>query len=154
MTRNLAAFLSMIAHSEGTDRVPNSDGGYRVLVGGGTFEGYADHPRIFVDLPRLGIKSSAAGRYQILARIYDAYKALLNLPDFSPASQDAIAVQLIKEQKAIASIETGDFAGAVRACRHIWASLPDAGYQQHENTLADLRSAYVAAGGFVIEENA
>lgn len=152
MSPNLAAFLTMIAKSEGTADVPNSDGGYKVLVGGTLFNSYSDHPRVLVDLPRLGIKSSAAGRYQILTHIYDSYKGLLGLPDFSPGSQDAIALQLIRERHALPMIEAGDFAGAVYACRHAWASLPDAGFAQHENKLEDLRMAYVAAGGTTTED--
>jgi len=32
-------------------------------------------------------------------------------------------------------------------CARIWASLPGAGYGQHENKLNDLQAAYEAAGG-------
>lgn len=98
--RNLAAFLDMVGFSEGTDngRQPTRDRGYDVLVGGGLFVSYADHPRILVELPRLGIKSTAAGRYQLLARYYDPYRRQLRLVDFGPAAQDAIAVQQIRER--------------------------------------------------------
>jgi lysozyme len=148
MTPNLKAFLDMIAYSEiGPKLLAASDNGYNVIVGGGLFQGYADHPRKLIDLPRLGIKSTAAGRYQLLARYFDAYKKQLGLKDFSPASQDAIATQQIKERRALADIETGNFAAAVDKCKNIWASLPGAGYQQHENKLSDLQAAYVAAGG-------
>jgi muramidase (phage lysozyme) len=145
MSPNLRAFLDMIATSE--DTINKGANGYNVLCGGGLFYSYADHPRISVDLPRLKIKSTAAGRYQLLARYFDAYKKLLNLPDFSPASQDAIAVQQIKERGALADIEAGRFDVAVSRCRNIWASLPGAGYGQRENKLADLRAAYTKAGG-------
>jgi len=84
-----------------------------------------------------------------LARYYTAYKNLLHLPDFSPASQDAIAVRLIKEQQALDDVEAGRFNEAVKKCANIWASLPGAGYGQHENQLTDLRTAYVSAGGLV-----
>jgi len=75
-SKNMRAFLDMIAYSEGTDKAgqPTKDRGYDVLVGGGLFAGYADHPRKAIKLPRLGISSTAAGRYQILARYYDVYK--------------------------------------------------------------------------------
>jgi muramidase (phage lysozyme) len=136
----------MLAVSEGTSTVPGSDNGYNVLVGGSLFDSYADHPRVVVQLnPTL--KSTAAGRYQLLARYYDAYKAQLNLPDFSPASQDTIALQQIRERKALPDIESGDFPSAVQKCSNIWASLPGAGYGQHENKLAGLQTAYVQAGG-------
>lgn len=147
--KNLRPFLDMIAHSEiGAKLLAASDNGYNVLVGGTLFKGYADHPRQLVDLGH-GLKSTAAGRYQILARYYDAYKTLLGLKDFSPASQDAIATQMIKERGAVQALEAGDFTRAVDRCKNIWASLPGASYGQHENKLADLRSAYVAAGGIL-----
>jgi len=146
MTPNRKAFLDMLACSEGTARVPNSDDGYRVIVGGGTFTGFADHPRKLVKLSA-ALSSTAAGRYQLLARYFDAYKAQLHLPDFSPASQDAIALQQIKECRALDDIDAGRLAQAVSKCAHIWASLPGAGYGQHENKLAALQAAYIHAGG-------
>lgn len=144
---NVCAFLDMIAWSEGTSRVPCSEDGYNVVVGGTLFRGYADHPRRLIDLPRLKIKSTAAGRYQLLARYFDAYKKSLKLTDFSPLSQDLIAIQQIKEQDAMPAILRGDFAEAVSLCANIWASLPGAGYGQHENKLAALQTAYIKAGG-------
>jgi muramidase (phage lysozyme) len=136
----------MISHSEGTDRY-GKDRGYNVLVGGTLFVGYKDHPRVLVDLPRLGIKSTAAGRYQLLARYFDAYKKQLKLPDFSPASQDAIALQQIKERRALADIDAGNIRTAVAKCKNIWASFPGAGYGQHENALEPLLAHYIKAGG-------
>ena len=132
---NLQAFLAVIAWSEGTDngKQPTKDRGYDVIVGGELFSGYKDHPRKLVYLPNLGIKSTAAGRYQILARFYDAYKVLLKLPDFSPASQDKIAIQLIKECKALGDIEAGRIKDALVKCKSRWASLPGAGYGQMEH---------------------
>jgi muramidase (phage lysozyme) len=145
ITPNQKAFLDMIATSEGT--INRGDNGYNVVVGAGLFNSYADHPRIHVHLPNLGIDSTAAGRYQLLERFYDAYKKQLNLPDFSPASQDAIALQQIKECHALIDIELGNFAEAVKKCAHIWASLPGAGYGQHENAIEKLKVAYINAGG-------
>lgn len=146
---NLQAFLDTLAYSEGTDngRQPTKDRGYDVIVGGELFTGYKDHPRELVYLPRLGIKSTAAGRYQILARFYDAYKVLLKLPDFSPASQDKIAIQLIKECKALGDIETGHIAAALTKCRSRWASLPGAGYNQHEHKMETLLAKYKEFSG-------
>ncbi|WP_036170333.1 glycoside hydrolase family 104 protein [Massilia sp. 9096] len=153
MSPNLKAFLDMIATSElGARLLLASDNGYNVLVGSTAdhprlFSSYADHPRQLIDLPRLGKKSTAAGRYQLLARYFDPYKQQLGLRDFSPASQDAIAVQQIRERKALVYAEAGRFDDAVARCAAIWASLPGAGYGQHENDLADLRRAYLKAGG-------
>jgi lysozyme len=142
---NLAAFLAMIRVSEGTAG-PN---GYSTLVGGRLFDDYADHPRVLVDLPNLGIKSSAAGAYQILRRTWDGVAGKLGLPDFSPASQDAAAVELIRQRAALPDVLAGRFAAAVDKCKKEWASLPGAGYGQRENSLARLEAAYVNAGGTV-----
>lgn len=146
MIQNLKAFLDMIAHSEGT--LGLGDDGYNVMVGGGLFYSYDDHPRRVVDLGHS--RSTAAGRYQILARYFDAYKLRLNLLNFGHEAQDAIATQMIKEQHALPDIESGHFDEAVKKCTNIWASLPGAGYGQHENKLAELRSAYTKAGGVVV----
>lgn len=146
---NLQAFLDTLAYSEGTDngKQPTNDRGYDVLVGGGLFAGYKDHPRKLIDLPKLGIKSTAAGRYQILARFYDAYKVQLKLPDFSAASQDKIAIQLIKECKAMGDIEAGRIAEALTKCRSRWASLPGAGYGQNEHKMDSLVSVFKEFSG-------
>lgn len=148
-SKNLSAFLDTLAFSEGTDngKQPTKDRGYDVIVGGDLFSGYKDHPRKLVYLPRLGIKSTAAGRYQILARFYDAYKILLKLPDFSPESQDKIAIQLIKECKAIGDIEDGRIENALTKCRSRWASLPGAGYGQMEHNMETLLSKFKALSG-------
>lgn len=149
MLPNEKAYLDMIAWSEGTSRVAGSDNGYNVLVGGTLFQGYADHPRKLVELPKLGIKSSAAGRYQLLAKYYDAYKRQLGLKDFSPASQDAIALQQIRECNAINDVRAGHIKDAIIKCARIWASFPGAGYGQHENKLDNLIAVYQKAGGVV-----
>ena len=152
---NLCAFLDMIAYSElGPGVLAQSDDGYDVIVGSvpgrvQRFGDYRDHPRMLVRLTIKGkvVRSSAAGRYQILVRYSDAYRRQLGLPDFGPDSQDEIAIQMIRECHAIGDIEAGRFDVAARKCASRWASLPEAGYGQHENDLDDLRAAYVAAGG-------
>ncbi|WP_288937044.1 glycoside hydrolase family 104 protein [uncultured Sphingomonas sp.] len=138
------AFLTALAFSEGTDKPgqPTRNKGYDVIVGGALFTDYSDHPRVLVPLPKLGIKSTGAGRYQILARFYDHYKAQLGLKDFSPASQDAIAWQLIGECGARGDVLAGNFEVAIHKCRSRWASLPGAGYGQHEHKMETLRKVY------------
>lgn len=138
----------MISHSEGTDRY-GKERGYNVLVGGTLFVGYADHPRVSVSLPSLGIRSTAAGRYQVLARYFDAYKKQLSLPDFSPASQDAIALQQIKERGALKDVDAGNIRTAILKCKNIWASFPGSGYGQHENALDPLLAFYLKQGGML-----
>lgn len=149
MSKNLKAFLDMLAISElGYKLLNNSDDGYNVLVGGKLFNnGYVSHPNILVDLPNLGIKSTAAGRYQILNRNYVYYSKLLGLKDFGHESQNAIAIQMIKERKALALIEEGNIKEAIRCVCNIWASLPGAGYDQHENKMEFLLKAYTDSNG-------
>lgn len=152
---NRAAFLTMIAVSElGQKLIAASDNGYNVIVGSTAahpvlFSGYADHPRKLMRMTIKGktIASTGAGRYQILERYFDHYKKQLGLPDFSPASQDKIALQLIRECKALDDIDNGRFGEALRKCKSRWASLPGAGYNQHENSEAYLQAAYLDAGG-------
>ena len=148
MTDNRTAFLDMLAWSEGTSTIPDSDNGYNVLCGATPahpllFESYVDHPRIL----NAELDSTAAGRYQLLARYFDAYKQLLNLPDFSPASQDAIALQQIKERRALVDVDAGDVKLAILKCSTIWASLSGAPYGQRQNQLSDLCAEYLKAGG-------
>lgn len=148
---NVVAFLDMLAWSEGTDngRQATKDRGYDVIVGGQLFNGYADHPRVLVDLPRLKIQSTAAGRYQLLRRYFDAYRRTLGLNDFSPLSQDLIALQQIRERRALPLIQAGKITEAIAAVRNIWASLPGAGYGQHEHKLDNLLAIYRKAGGVI-----
>ena len=46
----------------------------------------------------------------------------------SPKSQDAVALQQIKERGALPMIDRGDIRQAIDRCSNIWASLPGAGY--------------------------
>lgn len=141
--KNVKAYLDMIAFSEGT--IGGANKGYNVKVGGGTFSG-DQFPEGVVDLGH-GLRSSASGRYQIMSKTWQAYHAKLGLTDFSPASQDAVALQLIKERGALQDVMNGRFDSATGRVRNIWASLPGAGYGQHENKIASLRQVYARAGG-------
>jgi len=150
ISQNLKAFLDMLAYSEGTDngQQSTSNHGYDVIVGGDNFGSYGDHPRKLVWL-KPGLASTAAGRYQLLARYWDAYKKQLDLKDFGPESQDVVAIQQIKECKAIDYINSGYIPIAIQKCAHIWASLPGAGYGQRENTMENLIEKYKEFGGTV-----
>ena len=88
----------MLAWSEGTDngRQKTRNHGYDVIVGGELFTDYPITPRKLVTLnPKL--KSTGAGRYQLLSRWWMP-TGQLGLKDFSPKSQDAVALQQIKER--------------------------------------------------------
>lgn len=149
MTPNMKAFLDALAWSEiGPRLLALSDNGYNICVGSTPehpilFKSYATHPRLRCEK----LNSDAAGRYQLMGRYYNPYMAQLGLRDFGHDSQDRIAIQLIRECHAIDDIEAGRFDAAATKCRSRWASLPGAGYGQHENDMAALRQAYVNAGG-------
>lgn len=170
MNTNRKAFLDMLAVSEGTStsKVTKCNG-YDVIVIGtdGVHElitDFSTHP--FADglrpskvFNRKGETSSASGRYQFMKKDWVHYRDQLNLtnmalyPDgaFGPTAQDAWAIQLIRERSALPLIDFGDFEVAVARCRNIWASLPGAGYGQHENSIEKLKAAYIKAGGQFVE---
>ena len=114
----------------GTDngRQKTRNHGYDVIVGGELFTDYSDHPRKLVTLnPKL--KSTGAGRYQLLSRC-DAYRKQFMPERLLSGSQDAVALQQIKERGALPMIDRGDIRQAIDRCSNIWASLPGAGYGQ------------------------
>jgi muramidase (phage lysozyme) len=144
---NLAAFLKTITHSEGTDKASDP---YAVTFGNAfTIEDFSDHPHALGWPGYLwkGIHETASGAYQITYPTWLALKARLNLPDFSPASQDAAATELIREKGALDLVEGGQFAEAIERCHGIWASLPGSTSGQPQATMANLIQAYSAAGG-------
>ncbi len=152
---NTAAFLSLIGFSEGTNRAADP---YRVCYGyRHTVRDMSDHPAATGEwkgesLENLGpsykgLVSTAAGRYQFILPTWRMCKRALNLPDFSPESQDKAAVYLISKRGALDAVEAGDVATAVSLCRQEWASLPGAGYGQPERKLAQLVDVFTGAGG-------
>lgn len=151
---NRNAFLDMLASSEGTSSDPvTQDDGYDVLVTGvngpARFASYATFPNVLVKVNDAGLYSSAAGRYQLLNRWWVAYSSLLKLSDFSPLSQDLIALQQIRESRALPYIDAGNLTQAIALCNHIWASLTGSPYGQHTNSLDTLQAAYILNGGTV-----
>ena len=125
-------FLDMLAWSEGTDngRQKTRNHGYDVIVGGELFTDYSITSRKHIHWQA---RQTGAGRCQLLSRWWDAYRKQLGLKDFSPKSQDAVALQQIKERGALPMIDRGDIRQAIDRCSNIWASLPGAGYGQFEH---------------------
>ena len=147
---NVIAFLDMIAYAEGTA----GPDGYRAIFGypkaGRLMDSFADHPRTlysFTNSKGQTLKTSAAGRYQFLASTWDELRKKLGLHDFGPASQDAGAIELIRQRGALNDVRAGRIANAIDKVRTVWASLPGAGYSQPERSLTTLLAAYQTAGG-------
>lgn len=148
--KNINIFLDLIAFSEGTSTIRASDNGYNVLYGGGLFKSYLDHPRQKITLPINGkpVTSTAAGRYQLLARYWDAYRVSLKLVGgFTPENQDRIAIQQIKERRALEDIKAGRIADAIAKCSNIWASFPGNQYQQNPHKMEKLLAKWKELGG-------
>ena len=156
---NLAAMKETIKRSEGT---ANQGDPYRVCYGyKHRSASFADHPAIPGEWRGetlsdamcagagmgAGCVSTAAGAYQIIKPTWVNLKAKLNLPDFSPASQDAAAVELLRQRGALGPLGRGDLAGAIAAAKKEWASLPGAGYGQGERSYAWLENIFTGAGG-------
>lgn len=146
---NVLAFLDMLAWSElGEKILAQSDDGYNVIVGSLpgrliTFADYSAHPNRQIELPRYGITSTAAGRYQFLARTWRAIVRVYGFKGrFIPEAQDLAAVKLLTECKALPAIKAGRIADAIDLASPIWASLPGAGYGQREHDLTSLLEIY------------
>lgn len=154
---NVIAFLDMLAWSEGTSisSLTKFDG-YDVIVTGSdkkpeVFQNFSDHPfasgRASKVINNRGLTSNASGRYQQMLKDWLYYRKLLALPDFSPISQDLLALQHIRECRALPDVHAGRIEAAIAKCRNIWASLPGAGYGQREHRLNDLIQQYSLARG-------
>ena len=145
---NVKAFLLTVRKSEGTD----GPDGYRMMFGGKLFESFADHPKqyfTYTDKSGKTIKTSAAGAYQIVYHVWFYLENRYELTDFTPASQDKAAIDLISERNALDDIIAGRFETAIQKVRTIWASLPGADYNQPEHSLEDVKEWYLQAGGTI-----
>jgi muramidase (phage lysozyme) len=143
----LAAFLAMLRHSEGTDKAEDP---YAVTFGNAfTIQDFSDHPHALGWPGYLwkGIHETASGAYQITYPTWLRLKAKLGLNDFSPASQDAAATELLRECGALDLINGGQVADAIGLCHGIWASLPGSTSGQPQAKMADLINFYSSNGG-------
>lgn len=128
---NVQRMLDVISRSEGTSKYPN--GGYNTVFGGEQVEDLSKHPKVYknyTDLSGNTIKTSAAGRYQIVGVTNDGLNKSLKLPDFSPESQDIMAIELIRRRGALDDVLRGDYKAAINKLGSEWASLPSSKYAQ------------------------
>lgn len=158
---NVQAFLAMLRYAENS-RALDDAARYSTLYGLKPFFDFSEHPALLgwggVALSDAycvgaglspGCVSTAAGAYQIKKSTWIWVRDKLKLPDFSPASQDAAAVFLIKNRGALPDVIAGRFYDAINRVRKEWASLPGAGYGQPERDMARLRDVYANAGGII-----
>lgn len=142
----LTAFLALVGWSEGADYTTIVTG----VDGQHSFSDFSDHPFA----PQFGrspvvvcqnplLRSTASGRYQLLYRWWVPYKSQLGLTDFSPASQDAVAIQQMRERGAVDAVLAGNIQQAIQDCSNIWASFPSNSYgQPGGKTMGELLDEY------------
>jgi muramidase (phage lysozyme) len=157
---NVRAFLTMIQQAEGTTGQGDP---YRVCYGyRHTIRDLRDHPAITGEWrgERLsdamcrnaglgpGCVSTAAGAYQIIRPTWATLAKRLGLPDFTAASQDQAAIELIRSRGALEDVKAGRIAAAIDKCRNEWASLPGNYAKQGQRPLQTLLAWYSNNGGY------
>jgi muramidase (phage lysozyme) len=148
--QNIQAFLKAIVDAEG--------GGYDFKYGAvkgkrndpWRFNDYSTHPG-----PGVGGVTTAAGKYQInRATWQDHAEHRMGLTDFTPETQDLIAVSMLRGLGVIENIKGGDIEGALSQASKQWAALPmgrgQAGrHNQPYVGFEHFEATYKAAGGVV-----
>lgn len=137
---NVGAFLATIRYAEGTSG-PN---GYRTMFTGKQFTDFSRHPQQLQCAQYAGRRlcSDAAGAYQFLSTTW----AGLGQRDFTPASQDRAAIELLRRGGVLPLVETGRFEEAINKASTIWASLPNrhgrSVYGQPVKSIQKLKEVY------------
>ncbi|MGH8853217.1 MAG: paar repeat-containing protein [Telluria sp.] len=145
---NVAAFLKAIAAAEG--------GGYDFRYG--ALKGRSKDRWRFTDTsthpgPGIDGKTTAAGMYQITRPTWEHHGGKLGLTDFSPRSQDLIAVEILRSLGVIDLIKAGEIAAVMPKAARTWAALPMGPGQanryppQRYVRFEEFLSAYLSAGG-------
>lgn len=144
---NVKAFIRAIAAAEGGD--------YNLKYGGVVgkkndkwkFTDFSSHPGAGSDG-----KTTAAGMYQINRATWQEMGKKMGLTDFSPSTQDLLAVEILRTIRAIGSIGAGEIESALSKASRRWAALPQgpgkAGrYPQPYMEYDDFVAAYKKNGG-------
>ncbi|NVH72200.1 paar repeat-containing protein [Paraburkholderia sp. JPY432] len=116
---NVKAFIYSIGDAEGGD--------YHLKYGGikgkvhdkWTFSDYSTHPGAGYDG-----HTTAAGRYQINIDTWREMSEKNGLKDFSPHTQDILAIEILRSIGVIGSVKSGDIETALSAASRRWAALP------------------------------
>ena len=137
----IRAFLDVISWAE-TGKIDASS--YSTLVFKGFFNDFSTHPKK-KQCGNIGgrrVCSTAAGRYQIMDFNWNRLAPRLKLKDFSPESQDRMALQFIQEKGALEDVLAGRFEDAACKVGGVWASFPCNRYGQHPKSMNVLRQFY------------
>jgi lysozyme len=82
-----------------------------------------------------GQHSTASGAYQINLPTYREFAPQLGITDFSPASQDALALSILKKSGAYDAAAAADIPQAFALASKRWASLPGSSAGQRPKSL-------------------
>ena len=114
------------------------------------FEGYLDPSRDGIDG-----KTTAAGMYQITRPTWQHHGGKLGLEDFSPRTQDLIAVEILRSLGVIEEIKEGEIAAVMPRVAPTWAALPEGpgqgNHYPHQRHVSFVRfvASYLQAGGAI-----
>lgn len=147
---NVAAFLKAIAEAEG--------GGYDFKYG--ALKGRSRDLWRFTDTsthpgPGIDGKTTAAGMYQITRPTWEHHGGKLGLIDFSPRTQELIAVEILRSLGVIEQVKAGEIAAAMPKVARTWAALPtgpgQGNHYPHQRHVSFERflSSYLRAGGAI-----
>ncbi len=159
LTPNVTAFLTMLSHSEGTDRPPAPENPYRCCYGyRHVIADLSDHPAITGEWKGeiitkgiyAGEPSTAAGRYPDQPTELDRRAGQTEAAGLHRASQDLWVVGALADLGALDLIISGQVGEAITRCRNVWASLPGGASGQPQASFAELMRAYTSAGGALV----
>lgn len=150
--KNTLAFLALIRESE-------AGGRYDLIAGGDVFTDFSEHPFNIDPKRRKLLGTTASGAYQMVRGTWNMARDALELDDFSPASQDAAAIWILKhkipgQNKFNLSgnglfnvVERGDLGGAIVAYRSEWEAFAKMLEGKYPITLTDAAEIFQRNGG-------
>ena len=128
---NVRKFLDMIQKSEGSK-------GYNYGFNNVKLANLDAHPGTSHKFKQTDGKdntTTAAGAYQFIGKTWNGVKDKLALTDFGPQSQDAAAVELLRQRGALDDIKAGNWSSALTKTGAEWASLPTSPYKQAKRSM-------------------
>ncbi|RRW98955.1 hypothetical protein [Pandoraea apista] len=143
---NAVAFLDVIAACcLGITAASASGSGYDTLLVDG--EAQATTFPDFGTYPDRNGKPLSAGRYRISRADYARLSAEFSITDFSPRSQDRLALLCLWEEGVMPLIRAGQLHAALDAASHAWPELRVSPLATEKHLWPELVGIYRAAGG-------
>jgi muramidase (phage lysozyme) len=128
---NVRKYLEMIKKAEGTK---GYDSGFN-NVKLSSLDAHPGTAHKFKETDGKKNTTTAAGAYMFLKGTWDGVQGKLGLTDFGASSQDAAAVELLRQRGALDSIKSGDWSTALAKTGAEWASLPTSPYKQSKRSM-------------------